>query len=168
MQVMIDLSLCTLHKTINPRDIPEHIQIACENAMQFLKDARDGVLVVDLDPAPETAPGQPYQRTFMESQVKFVSKPFQDLQLLPEFRLAIMRQDKESFERILLENGLDVGKGYNVEHCLHRSRITNKVNDCFRVVASERTDVDWLQNGCASLDAHIYSAKDKSLQMDLS
>lgn len=84
MQIMIDLSLCTLHKTINPRDIPEHISIECENAMKFLKDARDGVLVVDLDPAPETAPGQPYQRTFLESQVKFVSKPFQDLKQFDE------------------------------------------------------------------------------------
>src|SRR6187549_2102837 len=81
IQAMIDLSLCTLHKTINPRDVPEHIENACVNVMQWLKDARDGVVGTGLTPA-TPVDGVPHQRTFIDSQPKFISKPFQDLSIL--------------------------------------------------------------------------------------
>lgn len=80
MQVTIDLALCTMHKTINPRDIPEHIAIACDDAIAWLKDARDAKVIVDL-PAASTDP-VPLQTSFIESQPKFISKPFQDLSII--------------------------------------------------------------------------------------
>lgn len=80
IQAMIDLSLCTLHKTINPRDVPEHIENACVTVMQWLKDARDGVVGTGLTPA-NPVDGVPHQRTFIESQPKFISKPHQDLSI---------------------------------------------------------------------------------------
>jgi uncharacterized protein DUF1320 len=80
IQAMIDLSLCTLHKTINPRDVPEQIENACVTVMQWLKDVRDGVLTPGLTPV-TVVDGAPHQRTFIESQPKFISKPYQDLSL---------------------------------------------------------------------------------------
>lgn len=78
MQVMIDLALCQLHKTINPRDIPELREKACAASMQWLIDARDGTVVVDL-PAQTPAAGEiVYNRTWVSSQPKFISKPYQD------------------------------------------------------------------------------------------
>jgi hypothetical protein len=92
---------------------------------------------------------------------------FADLELLPEFRLALMRQDQKVFERILFENGLDVDQGYNVKYCLHRPRTNTKVYEGFRVEANERVDNQWLNTGAASLDAYIYSSKDESLRNEL-
>lgn len=79
MQVLIDLVLCTLHKTINPRDIPEHIQNSCNEAMVWLKDARDGVIVVGIPGQTQIDGDTIYDRSFIQSQQKFVSKPYQDL-----------------------------------------------------------------------------------------
>ena len=84
MQAMIDLTLCTIHKTINPRDVPEHISKACEDVMQWLKDARDGVIVSGLALKPATAPDVNYQRTYINSQTKFISKPYSDASLQDE------------------------------------------------------------------------------------
>jgi|ADGO01.1.fsa_nt_gi hypothetical protein len=81
MQVMIDLSLCQIHKTINPRDIPELREKACDAAMQWLKDARDGVVIVDLPPAPVDPGQQIYNTTYLNSNKKFVSKPFSNASL---------------------------------------------------------------------------------------
>jgi len=81
MQVVIDLALCTLHKTINPRDIPEQISLACDAAVKWLEAARDGTIVVDLPPAPSETPGAEFQRSFIDSQEKFISKPYQDKSL---------------------------------------------------------------------------------------
>ena len=80
MGYVIDLALCQLHKTINPRDIPELRYQACEAAVQWLKDARDGTVIVDLPLQPVT-PGAGYPNTFAESQVKFISKPYSDLSI---------------------------------------------------------------------------------------
>lgn len=78
MQVLIDLVLCQIHKTINPRDIPELRVKACDTALQWLKDARDGTVVVDL-PAQTPAAGEViYNRSHISSQPKFISKPYQD------------------------------------------------------------------------------------------
>jgi phage gp36-like protein len=80
IQAMIDLSLCTLHKTINPRDVPEHIANACDSVIKWLIDARDGVVGTGLTPA-TPVDGVPHNRTFIESQPKFISKPYQDLSI---------------------------------------------------------------------------------------
>jgi hypothetical protein len=77
-QVMVDLALCQMHKAINPRDIPELREKACDASIQWLKDARDGKVVVDLDPAPVPAGQTAYNRTHIGSQAKFISKPFSD------------------------------------------------------------------------------------------
>jgi phage gp36-like protein len=79
MQIMIDLVLCTVHKTINPRDIPDHIAAACEEAMEYLAKVRDGELIIDL-PLPPVNPTDPInlQSSYIGSQIKFISKPYQD------------------------------------------------------------------------------------------
>jgi hypothetical protein len=82
MQVTIDLALCQVHKTVNPRDIPELREKACDAATQWLKDARDSLVVVDLPAAPNNSEGKPpYPTTFLGSQTKFISKPFSDASL---------------------------------------------------------------------------------------
>lgn len=84
MQILVDLTLCQLHKTVNPRDIPELREKACADAVQWLKDARDGTVVVDLTPQAAPTGIDNYQRTFISSQPKFISKPYQDNQLFDE------------------------------------------------------------------------------------
>jgi hypothetical protein len=75
LQITIDLALCRMHKTINPRDVPEHIAIGCEGAQKWLEDARDGTVGVGIP----VLPGEtPLQSTFLDSQIKFISKPYQD------------------------------------------------------------------------------------------
>lgn len=81
LQVTIDLALCTIHKTINPRDIPEHIAIACDEAKQWLMDARDAKVIVDIPGATPIDGSTVLQNSFIASQPKFISKPFQDLSL---------------------------------------------------------------------------------------
>jgi phage gp36-like protein len=80
-QVIIDFTLFTLHKTINPRQIPGHIQDAYDAAFTWLKEARDGLIVVDLPLAVLPEGEKEIDNTFIESQQKFISKPFTDLSL---------------------------------------------------------------------------------------
>lgn len=83
IQAMIDLALCTLHKTINPRDVPEHIAKSCDDVMAWLDAVRKGIITLTLSPAP-VDPDDPenYQQTYLNSQDKFISKPFQDESLM--------------------------------------------------------------------------------------
>jgi hypothetical protein len=81
MQITIDLVLCTIHKTINPRDVPEHVEKACEDAIQWLKDVRDEKISVDLTPAAVAEGEVDLSSTFLDSQQKFISKPFTDKSL---------------------------------------------------------------------------------------
>jgi hypothetical protein len=76
--VTIDLTLCTLHKTINPRDIPELRQKACDAAVIWLNEVRDGITLIDV---PVISDGTAEKRTFLGSQIKFISKPFSDASL---------------------------------------------------------------------------------------
>lgn len=76
--ITIDLSICTLHKTINPRDVPEHISLACEAAIKWLEEARNGTIVVDLPGRTNSEGGTNPARTFIGSQTKFISKPYSD------------------------------------------------------------------------------------------
>lgn len=87
-QILVDLILCQLHKTINPRDIPELREKACEGAIQWLKDARDGTVVVDLPAAPiPSGETVNYSRTWIGSQRKFISKPYADRSVIGEDEL---------------------------------------------------------------------------------
>jgi hypothetical protein len=72
--VTIDLTLCTLHKTINPRDIPELRQKACEAAILWLKDVMNGDALISV---PRLTTGEQVN-TFLGSQQKFISKPYTD------------------------------------------------------------------------------------------
>lgn len=100
----------------------------------------------------------------LKPPVNFLS--FGDLQLLPEFRLCLMRQDKDTFERILWENGLDVSSGYNVKKSHHRLRTSNSSYYGFRVEARERTDLAWKHSGACSMEAYCHT-KDFSLTKEL-
>lgn len=84
IQVAVDLALCQLHKTINPRDIPELREKACEAAIQWLKDARDGTVVVDLPAQTPPAGEVVYARSHIGSQRKFISKPYSDRSVIGE------------------------------------------------------------------------------------
>jgi hypothetical protein len=79
MSAVIDLSLCTLHKTINPRDIPEQIANACVAVEEWLEQVRDGEIILSIPPKP-TGTGDVIgmQNTFLGSQNKFISKPYTD------------------------------------------------------------------------------------------
>ena len=81
MQVLIDLVQCTIHKTINPRDVPEHVENSCKEAIAWLMDARDGKIVVDLPVTTNTDGTVNHNKTFLDSQQKFISKPYQDLSI---------------------------------------------------------------------------------------
>lgn len=76
--VTIDLTLCTLHKTINPRDIPELRQKACEDAVKWLTGVQDGDILISV---PRLPIDQEQVNTFLDSQQKFISKPYTDNQL---------------------------------------------------------------------------------------
>lgn len=84
MQNMIDLVLCTIHKTINPRDLPDHISKSCDSAMEWLKEARDGLIILPLTTRPLNPGEQEYDTTHLGSQPKFISKPFTDLSILDQ------------------------------------------------------------------------------------
>jgi hypothetical protein len=77
LSLYVDLALCSLHKTINPRDIPELRAVACTEAIQTLKDLRDGLLSLNV----ATINSDPVYVTELNSQVKFISKPFSDLSI---------------------------------------------------------------------------------------
>src|SRR6478752_581838 len=73
--VTIDLTLCVLHKTLNPRDIPELRQKACDEAKQWLIDVRNGDALISV---PVNADPNNQVMTLIGSQTKFISKPYSD------------------------------------------------------------------------------------------
>jgi hypothetical protein len=98
MQVTIDLVLCTLHKTVNPRDIPEHIAAACTAADEWLKGVRDELISLNL-PVMEVEEGTQaeidYNRTFIHSQIKFISKPWTDLSMFDPRPTPALTEDND-------------------------------------------------------------------------
>ena len=97
----------------------------------------------------------------LELPINYLS--FYDLDKVVGFMSCKENQDKEEFERILFENGIDTSKKYYIEKCLHRPRTSNIPYDGFRVVAKERTDLTWRLSGAASLEAKLFT-EDKSLR----
>ena len=100
----------------------------------------------------------------LELPINYLS--FYDLDKVVGFMSCKENQDKEEFERILFENGIDTSKKYYIEKCLHRPRTSNIPYDGFRVVAKERTDLEWRLSGAASLEAKLFT-DDKSLMDEL-
>jgi hypothetical protein len=107
-----------------------------------------------------------------DEQLNIVEPPqnylsFFDLKQVVGFSSSLMTENLKEFERILYENGADISKPYNVIKCLHRPRTTNAPYDGFRVEFTERTDKEWRSTGVASLEAWVFSSKDKSLQQEM-
>lgn len=77
IKCMVDISLYHLHFTINPRNIPKLRADAYDNCIEHLKAIQKGTMVlVGVDEVES-----PLNHTFINSQIKFVSKPHQDLSL---------------------------------------------------------------------------------------
>ena len=73
--------------------------------------------------------------------------------------------DMESVERILYENGIDVGLGWHTERLLHRN-LQNKVVDTIRFSGIQRRDDKWKRVGM-SLEDQIANTKDSFLKAEL-
>lgn len=91
---------------------------------------------------------------------------FHDLNLVDGFKEAHDSQNKKVFEAILQTNGFEVVSGYELVACNHRT-INNIEYYGIRVEGFERTDKQWLDTGCASMEAQIEASKDKSLRHTL-
>ena len=100
----------------------------------------------------------------IKSPVQYLS--FADLDGVLGFMSCKENQDKDLFEEILWKHGLDITSKYYIEKCLHRPRTKKEVFDGFRVVAKERTDLEWRLSGAASLEAKLFT-EDKSLMDEL-
>ena len=73
--------------------------------------------------------------------------------------------DIESVERILYENGIDVGLGWHTERLLHRN-LQNKVVDTIRFSGIQRRDENWKRVGM-SLEDQIANTNDSFLKAEL-
>lgn len=91
---------------------------------------------------------------------------FHDLMMVDGFKEAYDTQNKKVFEAILQTNGFEVGLGYELVACNHRT-INNIEYYGIRVEGFERTDKAWIATGCASMEAQIEATKDKSLRHTL-
>lgn len=76
---MIDISLYHIFFTVNPRDIPESREKLYDTCIEMLKGYRDGLLDFGLPLVEDPDTGEPVvQRIMLDSDIKFVSKPFSD------------------------------------------------------------------------------------------
>lgn len=97
---------------------------------------------------------------------------FHDLMLIDGFKDAVDSQNKKVFDIILYDNGIDTSIGYDIVACTHRvlprrGESEGKLYTGFRVEGEERIDEDWLNSGCASLEAKIAGCKDPELRKEL-
>lgn len=88
LAALIDIAIHTLHLTINPRDIPEHVDNQYRATLHWLVEARDARIILDLPGPvdktltdPNATKDMHFPETFISSQVKFVSKPYSDSRL---------------------------------------------------------------------------------------
>lgn len=72
---------------------------------------------------------------------------FLDLEHHPDFKSAWDGQDKVAFEKVLMSMGVDLGYGWEITDCLHRSRFCQRVERGPRITFRERTDHYWIKNG---------------------
>ena len=88
-----------------------------------------------------------------------------DLILIEDFAKAFASQDKNTIEKILYSNGMEVKHGYTTEPRQHRN-LQGKVVNCIRYEGVERIDREWLQSGAASMEAYVASS-DPEVQKDM-
>lgn len=74
MGYVIDLALYTLHRTVNPRDVPAIREMAYREAIMDLKDSLMGVSPLYSIPLVASS----VSADFVNSGAKFVSEPFKD------------------------------------------------------------------------------------------
>lgn len=92
-----------------------------------------------------------------------------DLMSVTEFREAVLREDVVKLDSLLYDVGVDVEKGYMIADRLHRP-LTSKDNTPVvggMLIYIERKDTEWIESGCASMEAVIKSSVDRELQHDL-
>lgn len=96
------------------------------------------------------------------------SLSFYTMMQYPPFKKAVEQEDKETFEKIIFEAGIDTAQPYQVVSCEHRP-VADKpfIFNGPRVEGSERTDLKYLSSGIASKEAHIDAIQDPTLRATL-
>lgn len=89
---------------------------------------------------------------------------YYDLMNQPEFKQAVMKDDKKLIDKLLHSVGVNIEVGYETITCNHRPLGTNKEWMGPMIIYEERQDREWLRSGHASLNAHISSCKDPFLK----
>jgi len=94
---------------------------------------------------------------------------FHILMQYPPFKEAVEENNREAFEAILYEAGIDVSKGYEVVSCEHRpyedKPFTFNGPLC---MGTERRDAAWMQSELCSWENKRASVKDPELRAELS
>lgn len=68
--------------------------------------------------------------------------------------------------KYLYSNGMDTEEKVEIVFVQHRN-LQNKVVSCYRFEGQERLDNEWIQSGCATMNAVIASSKDDSMRFVL-
>lgn len=89
-----------------------------------------------------------------------------DLLLVDGFKEAVEANDIQTVNRILFENGMEVGKKYNIRTIRHRN-LQGKEVFCPRFEGQERIDNVWVKTGAASMDAIIANSNDPHMRKEL-
>lgn len=74
---VVDISLYNIHHTVSPRDVPEMREKNYRDTIEMLEAVRDGKLSFP----GLTAVADPLEKSFLGSQRKFISRPYQDAML---------------------------------------------------------------------------------------
>lgn len=76
-----------------------------------------------------------------------------------------VENNKETFDKILYDCGMDTRYPYETQDVTHRNRFNNVIT-CKRFVGNERFDAEWVSSGSASAEA-IDKASGNKLLIDL-
>ena len=92
LKCLMDIALYNIHFVINPRDVPEMREKAYDACKENLAAYRDGKLIFHSPPASGGIATRPIddggiRAISLTSQRKFISKPYQDEQLLDDTTL---------------------------------------------------------------------------------
>lgn len=91
---------------------------------------------------------------------------FLDLENHPDWGSAWKSQNEKKVSEILHSLGVDLDYGWEISVCLHRSRISNKVEYGPRISFKERTDREWMRDNMAVEDI-IRNTGDKSMREEM-
>ncbi len=92
---------------------------------------------------------------------------FYDLMKYKPFKQAVENNDKQEFNKILYQGGMEVDLGYDIVEILHRPSSNKEPWFGPRVEGFERVDELWLSTPNASLEAHIGSIPDYTKRVEL-